>query len=133
PVIVVSAGPKAILDVAATLEVLETKGVPVVGYGCDRLPAFWTRDSGHRAPIRLDDPEAVARLFTVRRTLGLDGGMLVANPVGKEHEIPAARIRDHIRQAAGEAAARGIGGKALTPFLLERIVELTGGASLRAN
>lgn len=133
PVIVVSAGPKAILDLGKTLEVLETGGVPVVGYGTDTLPAFWSRQSEFAAPLRLDSPEAVARFHAARRALGLDGGMLIANPVPEEAEIPAAEMAGHI--AAADAAARreAIAGKAVTPYLLQRIYELTGGASLAAN
>ena len=133
PVIVVSAGPKAILDIGATLEVLETRGVPVVGYRCDSLPAFWSRTSDHKAPLRLDNAEAIARFHRTRREMGLAGGMLVANPVPVEHEIPAERIGQHIQRATAEAATRGIGAKALTPFMLARIAELTEGESLRTN
>jgi pseudouridine-5'-phosphate glycosidase len=133
PVIVVSAGPKAILDIGATLEVLETKGVPVVGYRCDRLPAFWSRTSAHKAPLRLDSPEAIARFHRVRQSLGIDGGMLIANPVGEGQEIAEEDISAHILQATAEAEARGIGGKAVTPFLLSRLAELSGGASLSTN
>lgn len=133
PVIVVSAGPKAILDIGATLEVLETKGVPVIGYRSDMLPAFWSRNSRHRAPLRLDTAAAIARFHRTRRALGLDGGMLVANPVPAEHAIPMATIEEHVRQANSEAAAGGVGGKALTPYLLARIVEMTGGRSLATN
>lgn len=133
PVVVVSAGAKAILDIGKTLEVLETRGVPVVGYGTDTMPAFWSRRSPFAAPLRLDTPEAVARFQATRRALGLAGGMLVANPVPEADEIPAATIDRHIAAAQAEAERQGVGGKALTPFLLERIVALTDGASLATN
>ncbi|MEZ5811641.1 MAG: pseudouridine-5'-phosphate glycosidase [Rhizobiaceae bacterium] len=133
PVIVVSAGAKAILDIEKTLEVLETKGVPVVGFGTDTLPAFWSRSSPFAAPLRLDDAVSIARLYRTRRALGLAGGMLVANPVPAEDEIPAKTMAGHIAAAQAEAESRGISGKAVTPFLLAHIVELTGGASLKTN
>lgn len=133
PVIVVSAGAKAILDIPKTLEVLETRGVPVVGYGADVMPAFWSRQSPFAAPLRLDSAEAIARFFRTRRELGLDGGMLVANPVAQADEIPAAEMERHIAEAQQAAAREGIRGKAVTPFLLARILELTGGASLKTN
>jgi pseudouridine-5'-phosphate glycosidase len=125
PVMVVSAGAKAILDIEKTLEVLETCGVPVVGFGTDVMPAFWSRRSHCPAPLRLDAPEAVARFFRTRRDLGLEGGMLVANPVPEEDEIPAGEMASHIAAAQAEAARQGIAGKAVTPFLLARIMELT--------
>jgi pseudouridine-5'-phosphate glycosidase len=133
PVIVVSAGAKAILDIEKTLEVLETRGVPVVGYGTDVMPAFWSRHSPHKAPLRLDDAAAIAAVFATRRTLGLEGGMLVANPVPEAEEIPAARMADHIAEAQAAARRDGISGKAVTPFLLKAILELTAGESLRTN
>ena len=133
PVIVVSAGAKAILDVGKTLEVLETRGVPVVGYGTDALPAFWSRSSPWPAPLRLDSAGAIARFQRARESLGIAGGMLVANPVPAADEIAFDVMADHIEKAVGEAQARGIAGKAVTPFLLTRIVELTGGASLKTN
>jgi pseudouridylate synthase len=132
-VIVVSAGAKAILDIEKTLEVLETRDVPVVAYGSDVMPAFWSRSSPHPAPLRLDDPEATAGFFRARAALGLDGGMLVANPVPLEHEIPAEIMANHIAAAQQAAIDTGVSGKAVTPFLLARILELTGGASLRTN
>lgn len=133
PVIVVSAGAKAILDVEKTLEVLETKGVPVVGYGADTLPAFWSRQSPFAAPLRLDDADSIARLYRTRQTLGLDGGLLVANPVPEADEIPADIMAGHIAAAQADAERDGVSGKDVTPFLLARIVELTGGASLKTN
>lgn len=133
PVIVVSAGPKAILDTAKTLEVLETRGVPVVAFGTDVVPAFWSRTSPFPAPLRLDDPAAIARFFATRAELGIEGGMLVANPVPREAEIPAQEMAVHIAAAQAEADKKGVSGKAVTPFLLDRILHLTGGASLATN
>jgi len=133
PVTVVAAGAKAILDLAKTLEVLETHGVPVIAYGQDALPAFWSRDSGLAAPLRLDDAASIARAHLLRARLGLPGGQLVANPIPASAEIPAAEIAPLIAQALREAEARGIHGKAVTPFLLERMFALTGGRSLEAN
>ena len=133
PVIVVSAGAKAILDIEKTLEVLETHGVPVLAYGADLMPAFWSRHSPHAAPLRLDTPEAIARFFKTRRALGLGGGMLVGNPVPETDEIPAQRMAAHIAAAQEAARAQGITGKAVTPFLLGKLLELTDGASLRTN
>jgi pseudouridine-5'-phosphate glycosidase len=133
PVIVVSAGAKAILDIGKTLEVLETRGVPVVAYRSDTVPAFWSAASDFPAPLRLDAPEAIAQFFETRGALGIAGGMLVANPVPAEDDIPAADMERHIAAAQREAEERRISGKAVTPFLLERILELTEGASLRTN
>jgi pseudouridine-5'-phosphate glycosidase len=132
-VTVVAAGAKAILDIAKTLEVLETLGVPVVGFGTDEFPAFWSRRSGHPAPIRLDDAAGVAAFMAMRARLGLGGGMLVANPVPPEHEIPAAEIGGHIEAALAEASRRGVAGKAVTPFLLADMLERTAGRSLSTN
>ena len=133
PVTVVAAGAKAILDLPKTLEVLETLGVPVIAYGQDDFPAFWSRGSGLRAPLRMDDPAQIARAHLMRGALGLPGGQLVANPVPEADEIPAATLAPLIAQAQGEAEAQGVTGKAVTPFLLKRIFDLTGGASLDAN
>lgn len=133
PVIVVSAGAKAILDIEKTLEVLETRGVPVIGFGCEVMPAFWSRQSPFRAPLALDTAEAIARLHATRRALGLEGGMLVANPVPIEDEIPAAEMAGYIEAAQKAAEAQGISGKAVTPFLLARILEFSGGRSLKTN
>lgn len=132
-VIVVSAGAKAILDIGRTLEYLETKGVPVVVYGSDALPAFWTRDSGYAAPLRLDDAAAIARFQQTREALGIDGGMLVANPIDEGHAVSRETVEGWIERALAGAAVRGIAGKAVTPFLLGRIVELSDGRSLEAN
>jgi pseudouridine-5'-phosphate glycosidase len=133
PVTVVAAGAKAILDLPKTLEVLETQGVPVIGYGQDAFPAFWSRDSGLPAPLRMDSPAEIAAAHRLRGALGLPGGQLVANPIPAEAEIPRAVIGPIIEQALAEAAARGISAKAVTPFLLQRIFELTAGRSLQAN
>lgn len=133
PVTVVCAGAKALLDLPRTLEYLETRGVPVVGYGTDRFPAFWSRDSGLPAPLRLDTPAEVAALVAAQRRLGLGGAVLVANPVPPGDEIPAGEIGGFIDTAVAEAARQGIGGKGVTPFILSRMLELTGGRSLRTN
>lgn len=133
PVTVVCAGAKAILDLPKTLEVLETQGVPVIAFGQNALPAFWSRDSGLQAPLRMDDAGQIARAALMRASLGLKGGQLVANPIPVEAEIARPDITPHIEQALAEAAAQGIAAKAVTPFLLQRIYELTGGRSLTAN
>ena len=132
-VAVVSAGAKAILDLPKTLETLETLGVPVVAVGQDTLPAFWSRDSGLPAPLRMDTPAEIVAFLRVRERLGLDGGVLVARPVPAEEEIPRAEMDVFIERALGEAEDEGIGGKALTPWLLARIVELSDGRSLATN
>ncbi|WP_011580604.1 MULTISPECIES: pseudouridine-5'-phosphate glycosidase [Chelativorans] len=133
PVIVVSAGPKAILDIPKTLEVLETRGVPVVGFGTDAMPAFWSRTSKCPAPLRLDTAQEIARFQKTRSRLGIVGGMLIANPVPEEAEIPAEEMAAYIVEAQADAESAGIGGKAVTPFLLARILEITGGRSLKTN
>ncbi|MDK9697928.1 MAG: pseudouridine-5'-phosphate glycosidase [Siculibacillus sp.] len=132
-VIVVSAGAKAILDLAKTLEVLETRGVPVVGWRTDDFPAFWSRTSGLPAPLRLDEAEDLARFWATRRALGLDGGLLLANPVPVEAEIPRAEMEAVIARAVAEVEAAGVRAKDVTPRLLARIVELTDGRSLTTN
>ncbi len=132
-VIVVSAGAKAILDIEKTLEVLETRGVPVIGLGCEVMPAFWSRQSPYQAPLTLPDPAAVAKLYKTRQALGLAGGMLVANPVPEDHEIPAAEMAGYIVAAQKAAEAQKVSGKAVTPFLLSKILELTDGRSLKTN
>lgn len=133
PVTVVAAGAKAILDLPKTLEVLETQGVPVIAFGQDEFPAFWSRSSGLRAPLRMDDPAAIARAHRLRQALGLPGGQLVANPIPPEAEIPRDQILPVIETALADAARAGIAAKAVTPFLLQRIFELTQGRSLMAN
>jgi pseudouridine-5'-phosphate glycosidase len=133
PVIVVCAGAKAILDVPKTLEVLETKGVPVVTVGQDEFPAFWSRGSGLKSPLRLDTPARIAAFQTARETLGIGGGMLIGNPVPERDEIPREEMEIHIREALARADAQGVAGKAVTPFLLATIFEITGGRSLATN
>jgi pseudouridine-5'-phosphate glycosidase len=133
PVIVVSAGAKAILDIEKTLEVLETRGVPVVAFGSDVMPAFWSRTSPYKAPLRLDEPAAIAGFFRTRAALGLAGGILVANPVPEKDEIPVDAMAVHISAAQKAVDEHGISGKAVTPFLLAKILELTKGASLKTN
>ncbi|MEL6912888.1 MAG: pseudouridine-5'-phosphate glycosidase [Pseudomonadota bacterium] len=133
PVTVVAAGAKAILDLPKTLEVLETHGVPVIAYGQDAFPAFWSRDAGLSAPLRADTAAEIARAHEMRGALGLAGGQLVANPIPAEAEIARDVIEPLIARALAEADAQGIAGKAVTPFLLARIFELTEGASLTAN
>jgi pseudouridine-5'-phosphate glycosidase len=133
PVTVVGAGAKAILDLPKTFEVLETLGVPVIAYGQDRLPAFWSASSDLPAPLRMDTPEDIAAAQKMRTAMGLRGGQLVANPIPQADEIPAQVLQPIITQALDEAAAQGISAKAVTPFLLGRIFELTEGRSLTAN
>jgi pseudouridylate synthase len=133
PVLVVCAGAKAILDLPATLEWLETHGVTVVGYGTDHFPAFYNRDSGLPVDVRADTPGEVAALFRAQRALGLPCGMLVTVPVPAEVELPAGQMEEAIAQALDEAGRQGVQGRNLTPFLLARISQLTGDASLRAN
>ncbi|MEZ5912062.1 MAG: pseudouridine-5'-phosphate glycosidase [Paracoccaceae bacterium] len=133
PVTVVAAGAKAILDLPKTLEVLETLGVPVIAMGQDEFPAFWSRSSGLAAPLRMDSAAEVAAAHRMRADLGLPGGQLVANPIPVEAEISRAEIVPVIETALAEAEAQGIAAKAVTPFLLDRIFQLTGGRSLDAN
>jgi len=133
PVAVVCAGAKAILDLPLTLEVLETHGVPIAGYGTDELPAFYSRHSGIKLPWRLDTPEAVAAALRAQDVATPGQGFVVANPIPLEFEIPAQQIQQHIDSALADAAQQGITGAAVTPFLLARVAELTGGASLIAN
>lgn len=133
PVTVVCAGAKAILDLPKTLETLETLGVPVIAYGQDSFPAFWSRTSPLPAPLRLDTPADIARAQLTRTALGLPGGQLVANPIPREVEIPPAEIDPIIARATAEAAQQGITGKSVTPFLLDRLFDLTAGRSLTAN
>ena len=133
PVAVVCAGAKAVLDLPKTLEALETRGVPVVGYRTDELPAFWSRDSGLKAPLRLDRPEEIAALLRAQRALGYPGGALVANPPPTDAAIPADEVAGWIDAALAEAVRAGVAGKAVTPFLLDRVLHLSGGRSLAAN
>ncbi|MCB5175150.1 pseudouridine-5'-phosphate glycosidase [Microvirga lenta] len=133
PVTVICAGAKAILDLPRTLEYLETRGVPVVGYQTNRFPAFWSRESELPVPIRIETPEAVADLVTAKQELGLNGGILVANPVPEEDEIPMHEMTGFIEGALEEARNHHVTGKAVTPFLLSHILEKTGGRSLETN
>lgn len=132
-VTVVAAGPKAILDIPATLEVLETLGVPVIAYGQSALPAFWSRDAGMAAPLRLDTPRDIANAHRLRRALDLPGGQLVANPIPPADEIPLAEMTPLIDAALAEAQARAISAKEVTPFLLAHIHDQTAGRALAAN
>lgn len=133
PVMVVCAGAKSILDLGLTLEYLETKGVPVIGYGTDELPAFYTRKSGFGVDYRVDTPEELAAMFKAQLELGMKGGMLVTNPIPEEYSMDKAVIDAAIEQALKECSEQGVKGKATTPFLLARVVELTGGNSLESN
>lgn len=133
PVTVVAAGAKAILDLPKTFEVLETLGVPVIAFGQDILPAFWSRDSGIRAPLRMNQPAEIAASHLMRARLGLSGGQLVANPIPETDEIPADDLAPLIAVALEDAQTHGIAAKAVTPFLLAKIFDLSGGASLKAN
>ncbi len=132
-VAVVTAGAKAILDLALTLETLETLGVPVVGYGTDDFPAFYSRQSGHAVPMRCDTPQEVATLMATKWSMGLKGGIVVANPIPQSSEIIASELAPVIEQAVAEAARQNISGKNVTPFLLARLADVTGGRSLKAN
>ena len=133
PVMVVCAGAKSILDLGLTLEYLETKGVPVIGYGTDELPAFYTRKSGFGVDYRVDSPEELAAMFRAQRELNYKGGMLVTNPIPEQYAMDKAVIDKAIDQALAEAKERHVHGKETTPFLLARVVELTGGDSLESN
>jgi pseudouridine-5'-phosphate glycosidase len=132
-VAVVSAGVKSILDIGLTLETLETLGVPVLTVGSDEFPSFYSRSSGHAAPMRVDSAAEVAAVMTAQWRLGLDAGLVVTNPIPEEDEIPADQIGGIIDRALGDMERLGIHGKDATPYLLGRIVEITGGASLTAN
>jgi pseudouridine-5'-phosphate glycosidase len=132
-VAVVSAGVKSLLDIGRTLEVLETLGVPVITVGSDDFPSFYSRSSGFASPLRLDTADEVAATMRAKWGLGLAGGLVVANPIPLAEEIPQERISSLIEQAVAEAERRGVSGAAITPYLLGRIVELSGGESLRAN
>ena len=133
PVMVICAGAKSILDLGLTLEYLETKGVPVIGFGTDELPAFYTRHSGFKVDYRIDSPEELAAAFRAKLEMGLHGGMLVTNPIPEEYSMPADVINRAIDQAIADANREGIHGKETTPFLLARVKDLTGGDSLAAN
>ena len=133
PVTVVCAGAKALLDLPKTLEMLETLGVPVIAYRSDEFPAFWSRESGLKAPLRCDTPEEIARFVGVQRALGARGGAVIANPIGEAAEIPRSEMEGFIQTAVREAHESHISGKAVTPWLLERIAALSKGRSLTAN
>ena len=133
PVMVVCAGAKSILDIGLTLEYLETKGVPVIGFGTDTLPAFYTRESGFGVDYRIDTPAELAAAFKASNEMGLKSGMLVANPIPEEFAMPKETIDAAIAQAVAESVEKGIKGKETTPFLLARVAELTGGDSLASN
>ncbi|WP_112804892.1 pseudouridine-5'-phosphate glycosidase [Ensifer sp.] len=132
-VIVVCAGAKAILDIPKTLEVLETRGVPVVTYDSDVFPAFWSRDSGLKSPLMLNSPAAIANFQNMREQLGVDGGMLIANPVPAESEIPREEMEIYIARAIDNAERDDVTGKAVTPYLLDNLFHLTDGRSLETN
>ncbi|KOF22733.1 pseudouridine-5'-phosphate glycosidase [Ensifer adhaerens] len=132
-VIVVCAGAKAILDIPKTLEVLETRGVPVVTYDSDVFPAFWSRDSGLKSPLMLNSPAAIANFQNMRELLGVDGGMLIANPVPAESEIPREEMEIYITRALDNAERDEISGKEVTPYLLDNLFHLTEGRSLETN
>ncbi|MCX7277262.1 MAG: pseudouridine-5'-phosphate glycosidase [Burkholderiales bacterium] len=133
PVAVVCAGIKSILDLGLTLEYLETHGVPVVGYQTNNLPAFYTRESGFKVDYRLDTPDAIAGAMQAQWAMGLQGGMVVSNPIPEAYAMPRATIDAAIEQALQEARAQGVAGKQSTPFLLARVSEITGGNSLASN
>ena len=133
PVLVVCAGAKSILDLGLTLEYLETKGVPVIGYGTEELPAFYTRKSGFGVDYRLDTPEEVAAAFRAKLEMDLGGGMLVTNPIPEQYSMDPDVINKAIDEAVAEANAQGIRGKQTTPFLLAKIKDITGGDSLASN
>lgn len=133
PVMVICAGAKSILDLGLTLEYLETKGVPVIGYQTQELPAFYTRSSGFSVDYRVDAPQELAAVFKAQNDLGFKGGMLVTNPIPEEYAMPLETINAAIDQAIAESVAKGIHGKETTPFLLARVAELTGGDSLESN
>ena len=133
PVMVICAGAKSILDLGLTLEYLETKGVPVIGYGTEELPAFYTRKSGFKVDYRVDSPEELAAIFKAKLEMGLGGGMLVTNPIPEAYSMDPTRINKAIDEAVDEAQQRGIHGKETTPFLLAKIKDITGGDSLASN
>lgn len=133
PVAVVCAGAKSILDLGLTLEYLETKGVPVLGYRTETLPAFYTDESDFKVDYRMDSPEEIAAAITAQRDMGYPGGMLITNPIPHQYAMPKDVIDAAINQALAEAKEQGVKGKATTPFLLARVCELTGGESLKSN
>jgi pseudouridine-5'-phosphate glycosidase len=132
-VAVVSAGVKSILDIGLTLEYLETSGIPVVTFGQDDFPAFYSRKSGFKSPLRLDSAEEIANLMHVKWQMGLNGSVLIANPIKQEDEVPYEKMEVFIQDCLKEADNQKISGKNITPFLLKRIAEITGGDSLKSN
>jgi len=132
-VCVISAGVKSILDIGRTIEYLETHGVPIVAFGQDDFPAFYTRESGFKAPLRLDTPEEVAEMMRAKWTLGLRGGAIIGNPIPAEYAMPKEEIDKAINEALIEAKMQRVEGKKITPFLLDAIKNITGGKSLEAN
>ncbi len=133
PVVVICAGAKSILDIGRTLEYLETGGVPVIGYETDEMPAFYTRESGYKLPMRVDTPEEAAAIYRISRSLGFPGGMVIANPIPEKDAMEKEKIDRAIADAVSKADEQGITGKDVSPFLLENIVAETGGESLAAN
>lgn len=133
PVMVICAGAKSILDLGLTLEYLETKGVPVIGYGTDELPAFYTRKSGFGVDYQLNTPKELAEAFSVKQAVGLKGGMLVTNPIPEKYSMDSEVINKAIDEAIAESKRQGIHGKDTTPFLLAKVKEITGGDSLDSN
>lgn len=133
PVTVVCAGAKALLDLPKTLEALETRGVAVIGYQTSEFPAFWSRTSGLRVQLRLDSTHEIGRLLRVKKQLQLAGGVIIANPIPREDEIPAPEMSRNIEAAIAAAEQQHITGKAVTPWLLDRLLQITGGRSLQAN
>ena len=133
PIIVVSAGAKAILDLGATLEYLETQGVPVIGYQTDEFPAFYSRKSGIAVPLRIDSPEGIAASYSHQRKLGFDQGILVANPAPVESELPREEVARYIDRALVDMKQNGVSGRDVTPYMLARIVELSNGRALQTN
>ena len=130
---VVCAGAKAVLDLPRTLEYLETRGVPVIGYGCNEFPAFFVASSGLAVPLRLDSPEEIAALLRTKKALGIGGGVVVANPPPEGTALDAAATERAIQAAIASAETDGVSGRAVTPYLLERVAEATGGDSIAAN
>ncbi len=133
PVMVICAGAKSILDLGLTLEYLETHGVPVLGYGTEELPAFYTRKSGYRVDYRIDSPEELAQVFKAQRDLGMKGGILVTNPIPEEFAMDFDVINKAIDEAVAESVNEGIHGKETTPYLLAKVKDITGGDSLASN
>ena len=132
-VAVISAGVKSILDIGLTLEYLETLGIPVLTVGSDEFPSFYSRESGHKSPLRLDAPEAIAKLLSAKWSMGLNGSVMIANPLSAEASIDRTEIEGHIQEALRAASSAGVKGKEVTPFLLKYIADYTKGESLEAN